>query len=141
MDKKSRVKKERMAAALIKGPLDSEGNDTIFLVANDEKSPVTILGFENKQKALSYFERSYNKRTSHGTYEQSMSACVHFIFFTPKVIEFDTLEDLVALLKTPINCVKLNNVSGWFTGFECNAKGKELYKSNKATTARLVGPA
>lgn len=130
--------KTRMAAVLIKGPQDDDGNDSIYLMANDEESPVTILGFHNKQEALDYFEKAYHQRTSQGTYEQSMSACINFIFFTPKVIEFDTLEDLVALIKTPVNCSRLSHVSGFFTGFECNAKGRELYASDKATTASLV---
>lgn len=89
----------------------------IFLMTNRDGS---VSGFASVKEAQDSFEEGYNRNHRRG-YEASMSACVHFIFFEPKVLELkdesiETLKEIVG--EGPYSNCSLVTVAGRMTGIE-----------------------
>jgi hypothetical protein len=83
-----------------------------------------VRSFKTVREALDYFEKGYAGNHSRG-YESSMSACLHYIQFHPKVHEMPDGEDCSSLvdedvidLETFKNC-RIQSVSGTMAGALC----------------------
>jgi hypothetical protein len=64
-----------------------------LMLHKDGPHAYSVLGWNNLDKALAYFEEGY--RQSHQrNYEGSMSACINYIQFQPRIVEFADLADL-----------------------------------------------
>lgn len=96
----------------------------------------SLLGFTTLQGARDHFEIPYDSR--HGsTYERSMSACIHYVFFAPRVVHIRTQKELKALAAKPGQIIQLTTVAGSMAGILLKRKeGRQLYK--KATPVRLI---
>ena len=95
-----------------------------------------LTAFQSLQQARDYFEIAYDKR--HGsTYERSMSACIHYIFFEPRVINVKSKKELKTLVAKPPQSLSWWTVAGGMEGLLLDRKkGAALYK--KATRVRLI---
>lgn len=100
-----------MFVALIKA------EEKICLVVNDDGQ--SISGWETKKAALSTFEDAYNENHAR-SHEASMSACLHFIQFQPRVWETQGEEELEERLlgPGPWHVTNMRAVSGSFRGIE-----------------------
>jgi hypothetical protein len=107
--------------------LFSYDNEVYIMTDQDTKS---VVGFKNSVTAARHFEQPYFERTMGDNYERSASACIHFIFFTPKVMEFDGINNLAKLLAPPpYDVYTCHTVAGQMTGIKCNEEGKKAYES------------
>ncbi len=96
-----------------------------------------VIGFDTLQAACDHFEVAYDRRHTSGNYERSMSACVHYIFFAPRVFFVRYKKDLVALAQEPLELVEQQTVAGSMTGLLLKRKeGRAVYE--KATAVRLI---
>lgn len=95
-----------------------------------------LVGFKTLQEARDHFEIAYDRR--HGsTYERSMSACIHYIFFAPKVVHIKTKRELVSFAAKPPQSVSWWTPAGGMDGVLLDKKkGAALYR--KATLVRLM---
>jgi hypothetical protein len=90
-----------------------------------------ILAFNSLEKAISYFEDSYNSNHDRG-YEASMSACLNFITYQPSVIKVENIEDIknnVAAVEPKY--IQLSHVSGFIKGITTREEAIELWNSGK----------
>lgn len=94
-----------------------------------------IQGWTSLQKALDYWTGGYNRK-HRSSYEGSMSACIHYISFQPRVIQVpgDTEEERLEFLKSqvdlPASLMTFSNVSGRMQGVPLSAeKGLALYET------------
>lgn len=87
--------------------------------------------FDTEKDALSTFEKMYS-RGCRSTYESSMSACIHYIHFQPRVVGFTTEEELRDRLlgEPPYRTVQMTSAAGRMSGMHCTQPGvEELYAS------------
>lgn len=100
-----------------------------------------ISGFENKQKALDFFQKGYNQSHRRG-YEASMSACINYITFQPAIHEIseDELQGLVeqgVIVPETFKSYSLNHISGMMTGALCTGENAEKWHES-GTSPRLI---
>jgi hypothetical protein len=97
-----------------------------------------IVGFETLQKARDYFEIPYDKR--HGsTYERSMSACIHYVFFQPQIVHVGSRTDLQMYFVKPRQAVSWQTMAGSMDGVLLDRKkATALSRSRKAVPVRLI---
>jgi len=95
-----------------------------ILLSND--SPHTIVGFKSVQEGISYFTRTYNRSHARG-YEPSMSACINFIEFRPRIVEFESFDHLKENVEAHL--FTLNHISGHYWVIPVITNGEELYNS------------
>lgn len=97
-----------------------------YLMLSRKDGVVGILGWTHLQDALSYFTACYdsNHRRS---YEASMSACINYIEFHPRILEFNGLQDMIDKLKLTPNehVVRISSISG---SYEVMSLNEELVK-------------
>lgn len=104
-----------------------KGEARLFLLMTEE--PVHLIrGWKSEAEAAAYFTDSYNRKHDQ-SYEGSISACIHFIQYQPKILRFKDMEELKATLLTDdIQLYSLWAVSGGFTAIEChNSKAQAAY--------------
>lgn len=97
-----------------------------------------VIGFDSLRRGLDYFERAYNDNHSRG-YEKSMSACLNFIAFQPKVVGIKNVRDLADRIVGSSQSVatQLSHISGYYNTIECKADGApEAYA--KGRTPALI---
>lgn len=94
-----------------------------------------VQGWTSLRDALAYWTNGY-KRKHGSSYEGSMSACIHYISFQPRVIEIpgDTEEERLEFLNSqvdlPASLMTFSNVSGRIQGVPLSAeKGPALYET------------
>ena len=93
-----------------------------FLMMTGDGKVLSIHGFKSLKEAKDYFEVGYNTNHARG-YEPSMSACINFIQFTPSIVQFPSLENMIETLKLK-ECkpFRLHSVSGHFDGLKLDDK-------------------
>lgn len=67
------------------------------MLAREGEHQFAILGWDSLDRARYYFEEGYQQKHRQN-YEGSMSACINFIQFQPRIVEFADLADLEARL-------------------------------------------
>lgn len=87
-----------------------------------------IAGFETEQAALAMFEDGYNSKHRQ-SYEGSMSACVNWLLFRPKVVPITGVNDLLQrfFLSEKTQAVRLGSVAGFMTGLLCDRDVKAIW--------------
>lgn len=109
----------------------------IALILSDNKVYILatnnydVLGFTSLNKAISYFEDSYN--SSHGRgYEASMSACLNYITFQPSIIEVENFEDIKNnIAAQEPKKVQLSHVSGFMKAISTKDEAIEFWNKGK----------
>jgi hypothetical protein len=106
-------------------------NKRLYLLMTND-TPHNIVGFETEEKALEYFTGGYNRMHDRG-YESSMSACINFISFCPKIVGFNSLEKMIKVLKlNNAKLVHLSHVSGYYYALELPESAMKLYEAGKS---------
>jgi hypothetical protein len=95
-------------------------------MAIDEK-PYPVHAFKTSEEATGFFEEAYNRKHNSG-YEASMSACINFIQFQPKIIKINGMEDLKKIAADPPKLVSIGGVAGWMTGITTSDLAKKLWE-------------
>jgi len=104
-------------------------NEKVYIMANNEP-PHNVVGFEDEKSALEYFEVPYHQAHTI-SHEKSMSATMHFMFYNPRLIKVESLDELKKLSTEPPELFKLNHVSGFMFGILCNHSATEFYDNGK----------
>lgn len=113
--------KDKWYLALIK-----DSKDNVYIVLNDNKS---INGFTSLKQGCKAFEDAYNANHSR-SHEASMSACLHFIQFQPKITAKPVIEaDLPAIAIDPPRATELTSISGRFIGLQIKPEYHHLYET------------
>lgn len=89
-----------------------------YVLVNRDNS---VAGFDSVHAGLAFYEEKYERRHRSG-YEQSMSACINYIFFQPAIVEFKGVEELreaLGLGADPTLCT-LSHVSGFMSGIRAD---------------------
>lgn len=103
-----------------------------------DEAPHQVVGFETQRKGCAYFTGAYDRNHARG-YEASMSACVNFIEYAPRVIRVGSVAELRAkVVAAPPRLVQLHSVSGHYFALTCR-RGAAAYYSRGATPA-LISP-
>lgn len=92
--------------ALIKALTDGKG--TILLMTNEDW---VVEAFPSKEKALTYFESTYEAAHRRG-HIGSASACISYMFFQPSIVGVANIEDLKTRFVPDEKNVKLLVISG-----------------------------
>ena len=96
----------------------------------------SIAAFPTRKMALNYFESAYHKAHTQ-SYEQSMSACIHFVVFQSSVVKLKSQEELLDYFdgKKEATFVSVSHVSGGFIGAEINQEvGKIMFERGDKPT-------
>lgn len=96
----------------------------LMLAKEEEGNGFCILGWDSMARGVNYFEEAYNRAHSRG-YEPSMSACINFVQLQPKVVAFDSIEDLEKKLLPKGACRsphRLSTVSGSYDVLPLDSK-------------------
>ena len=122
--------------------IQSDGQ--IYLMLSRDGDQLTIAGWSTPEEAKGYFERGYNNAHDRG-YESSMSACINFIQFTPKIVTFPTLEALVealGIVEGKSEAVRLSSISGWMDALILDQeKAKAVWESGDTPALISEDPA
>lgn len=97
-----------------------------------------VCGFPSRAKALAHF-RPYTNATRFGTYERSMSACVHFLVFAPMVVSVtqEWMQQHLDLNEEGrFGVARLYSVAGSMNGVLLRAAVEDVY--NAGATPSLV---
>jgi predicted ATPase len=102
--------------------------EKVYILATND---FNVLAFTSLEKAISYFEDSYNCNHNRG-YEASMSACLNFITYQPSVIKVENIEDIKnSVAAVEPKCVQLSHVSGFIKCITTRDKAIELWNKGK----------
>lgn len=105
-------------------------NHSICLVMTPTGDPAEILGWKTEKEAVEYFTGGYNRNHDRG-YEPSMSAAVHYIMYQPRIVSFESVEQLADSLlldRENMKLVRLWCVAGGFRVLVCdNPKAQQIY--------------
>jgi hypothetical protein len=104
---------------LVKG-----SDENVYIMATKDGA---IQGFKNIKSAKKYFSDIYDEAHSL-SYERSMSACIHYIQFMPRVVEFEDFENVK-------NCIAaeephlfvLHSIAGSMNAINCRPGAKALW--------------
>jgi len=109
-----------ISIVLIQG---SEG--AVFIMADKDNS---IMSFESTQKALDFFETPYNDNHKR-SYEASMSACIHYIFFQPIIITVKDIEEITNKIAAanPKN-YRMHHISGTMYGISTRSSALKYWE-------------
>ncbi len=108
------IAEKPFAIALVKAD-----GEYYVLVNRDEHH--SVAGFGSVHAGLAFYEEKYERKHRSG-YEQSMSACINYIFFQPAIVEFKGVEELreaLGLGADPTLC-SLSHVSGFMSGIRAD---------------------
>ncbi len=107
-----------------------EVNDAFYILSDDDG---TVCGYDTEKAALDMVEGGYNSSHRRG-YEASMSACVNWLFFKPKVVSTTGTDDLLArfFLTPQCTAVRLGSVAGSMTGLLCDRDVKAIWDAGVA---------
>jgi hypothetical protein len=99
-----------------------------------------VVGYESVAKAVASFEDTY-ERKHHQSYEGSMSACIHSLFFQVSVIPIRGTTDLEPIVKRnedgSVDIASMRTVAGSMTGLVLDPeKGKAAWE--RGEKPRLV---
>lgn len=113
-----------------------------FLLLNrdDATKVVSIRGWKSLRDAISYYEDGYNAGHNR-SHEASMSACINFIQFQPRIIQFPTLDDLVKGLDLTPNekPLTIRSISGCYLVLKLKSELAEpIYE--KGFEPKLITP-
>lgn len=75
----------------------STGDNFWLMLSRESDKSFAILGWEDVNRGLYYFQEGYRQKHRQ-SYEGSMSACINFIQFQPRIVEFADMADLEARL-------------------------------------------
>lgn len=115
------------------------GSPERFFLMTDAED--IVHGFTSETAALRYFEDAYNRKHRQ-SYEGSMSACIHSIFFQPSVIPMGRgmtkLEKLIARNEAgQFEIVTSSSVAGRMSGIRLKLdEGRAAWE--KGTQPRLI---
>ena len=116
-----------------------EEPDRYFVNATTEGERPEVLISYDEAELLKQWSDTYNERHNR-SYESSMSACIHYIFYNPAVAQVEGMKGLLELLTHEdgkVTPVHLSNVAGFATAFECKPEeGKKAY--DEATPVELI---
>lgn len=122
-------KKEPRFLVLLRGANEKD----VYIMASDEGK---IHGFITEDEANKYFLRAYEEKHSQ-SFEGSMSACVHFIQFQPRVVGFEDLEDIKRRIASdPPRLVLMVGQAGGLNAITCRPEAYEIW--NKAESVPLI---
>lgn len=120
--------KRKTKAAKLEAEVIDEKSFAIALVKADGEYYVlvnrgdnSVAGFRSIDAGLQFYEEKYERKHRSG-YEQSMSACINYIFFQPAIVEFTGVEELreaLGLGVDPTLCT-LSHVSGFMSGIRAD---------------------
>lgn len=101
----------------------------VYLLMTDD-TPHEIMGWENLKDGLNYFTRGYNQAHGRG-YESSMSACINYISFNPKLVQFKDLQELVEKLlgSEPPRLMHLRHIAGNYFALKCIPSAIDVYEA------------
>ena len=109
-------------------------SDGIFLVCNG--GDASVQADESEAALVRMWESMYHQAHGRG-FERSMSACVHFLFFQPSVIQFEDTDDLLSFIENEDGKVmpySLSSVAGSLSGFKCTEAGEARWESGTKPT-------
>jgi hypothetical protein len=103
-----------------------------------DEAPHTIVGFKSEAAGCAVFTDAYNRNHDRG-YEASMSACVHAIEFSPRVIKAPSIPELKRkVLTDPPTLCEISSISGRYLTLRCRKSAKAYY--DKGRTPELITP-
>ena len=110
----------------------------VFLMTAKDGDTYNVLGFDSVQKGLDFFTNGYNRFHDRG-YEASMSACVNFISFQPKVVGFEDFDALMDELvdKSSLTLVRIGNIAGSYEVIPCKPEAVRVYEE-RGVTPQLI---
>jgi WD40 repeat protein len=90
----------------------------------------------DKETAVDSIEGAYNAKHRQ-SYEGSMSACIHYMFFNPRVVTVKDLDEIKKHIASnhPGLC-HLRHVSGFAYGITCRPEAMQYWK--KADQPKLI---
>jgi len=98
----------------------------VFIMANDDG---TVRGFTDERQARNCWRRSYDAAHAR-SYEGSMSACIHFMFFQPRIVRFKDLQDIKdRIASDPPRLVQLSHNSGFMKAITCRKEAYAIWKA------------
>lgn len=105
-----------------------KADNKIYLHIGNEN---VVSDFETVERAMQFFERPYEKAHSRG-YEASMSACINYITYQPRVHnwEYENLSPLVeqgVIDNDTYRAYELSHVSGHVKGALCTGVNAEIW--------------
>ena len=110
-----------------------ESDGKIFVRCNRNGQ---ILASENADDLVKEIEEGYNELHKRD-YQFSMSACIHYITFKPKVCSVKDLEEIKTKIVTdPPKKFLISNVSGSEYGYECRPEAKSYWEN--AISPKLI---
>lgn len=112
-------------------------DDTYSLMTDHEG---VVVGYPSELEAIASFEDTY-ERKHRQSYEGSMSACIHSLFFQPSVITIREVADLEPLVKRnedgSVGLASMRTVAGSMTGLVLNLEaGKAAWE--RGAKPRLI---
>jgi hypothetical protein len=110
-----------------------------LMLTQDTQSKIrSILGWKSLGDATRYFEDGYNENHRRG-YEASMSACMNYIQFQPRILEFNGLQDMIDKLRLTAGekAMRLHSISGSYEVMKLDSVLAEpIYKN--AVNPKLI---
>ena len=125
-----------MSKNVNKEPRRDAKNFFAVMIQNDDKTflmlhkDYSVAAWMSEYDAMQYFEKPYREAHTH-TYERSMSACIHWLTFKPRVVHFNSIEEVEKILVKPMRPATIHNVSGWMTVLECNELATAKYEEGR----------
>jgi len=101
----------------------------VYLMMDDE-NPQKIMGFQDPEYGLRYFEDAYAEGHMRG-HVSSMSACFFHIEFQPRIVSFRSLETLRKAVDVPVGIYQLRGESGFMSGVPVNKRGRDAWRRGK----------
>lgn len=119
------MKKEENVNWCVLVKINLKGKDEYFLEmirSEEDRKKWEVLGFKSEQQGMDYYQKGYDKKHL-GSYESSMSACVHFLFFHPSIIRVaEGIKGLQKLVGKNPGLKNYSHISGFYTGIPIDEK-------------------
>ncbi len=112
--KKPETHEGPFAAVLVKADGD------YYLKLTDDN---TLAWFPTVEEGLASFTHQFDGHHAR-SYEGSMSACIHYIYFQYALVPFESVDTMKKALisSDPPEVTQLSHVSGWMTGIKADRK-------------------
>jgi hypothetical protein len=129
MTKRGDTPKDPRFLVLVRGG----GKKDVYIMATDDG---VVQGFVTDKDAKDYFLHSYESGYSR-SYVGSMSACIHFLQYQPRVVGFKDLDDIKQRIASdPPRLVSLWGEAGGMKAVTCRPEAYDIW--DKAESVPLI---
>jgi hypothetical protein len=110
-----------------------KSENKIWLLLSDNKS---IVSFHTPVEGTKWFEKAYQERHAR-SFEASMSACIHHLFFQPSIVEVPNIEFIDKnILSADRRVYRIGNVAGRMLVAETQPGAAEMWE--KGSKPKLI---